>query len=1234
MAKRKKKTTKKKSDPLAVVETALLDLPAERAQLPDAREALAGVADSARDAEQRDIAGLADTLGELIELLETQLDTEDVRSDDLLNLLRGGLNPLRDGLADVDGAAESIERFLESAREEWGDYLSEPDGLVSQDDDAWQDALGETEDVWCGDDEHTPTLMMGDGLGDILASIRGSKSTQDDDDDDDDVVPDVDATDTVEEESDAVEEKAESSPVVETNLDVSEDEAEEEPVVAENEEPAAVEDSTPIEEPKAQDDTHLGSIPAAEPKLKDQPDKEKEEDAFAPTLLVGSQLGDILPFFNKGNLTKKNEEKKEQEKTDEPKLSDSAALADTVPQPELEAAPEAPAVKEPVADAPVAEAPVAEEPATEEPVGEEQAADDSVKATPEAEANDDAPQSNEIGEVDSWSDAEDQDDWNDVESDVWDDAIISDDDPWNEADDSWADEADNAAPAKAKDDGLGDILKALVGAATSPPAAPESAPAPPPAPTYETVFAATSTGGVPGDAPPAQQIEMDAELLEAFLDDASAGNGRLEQIVLKLESNPADAAAHQEICRELHTLKGASASVGLSTLAGYLHEVEDYVQGLGGESVDVSPLLKAVDAVRLQIEALTGGGSSESTGEESSGPSMSFTPTGSDREESLRVKASRVDRLMDLLAELVTLRNQRDSRLARLKNLRAELTRCSSRLRAFTGGTDDDIVRTIDGTNELTAPSNSVVEIAHDIAEFTRTLDGIAEPMEAESIAISQFTRQFRQELMEMRRLSVAGLFQRLNRSAQDAARVEGKRMQFVLEGEHSGLDRSLQERLYEPLLHIVRNAVSHGIEPEAERKAAGKPDVGTITLSAKGGPTTLVIEISDDGRGLNYEAIRAKAMDKGLIAIGENVSEARLARLIFHPGFSTRKQTTEISGRGVGMDVVAAALQRIRAKIDIDSRPGLGTTMRLTIPLRSVIEHAMTIRVDGRLYALPMQFVQAAGPASNLGANDDPDSGAFPTIRLRRLLGESTVSVPEDEQLVLLGSGRLTLDGGNNAGTGVGQFPQIFGLIVDAVVGPEEIVVRNLPPLLKSHPLLGGVSLSGAGEAVMMLDGQRLLDTAVSAQSTLEKPANNGSATNGDTTKSTTNAVPVLVVDDSMSARRRLIGYLNELGLESTEASDGLDGLDRFRGQRYPIVFTDIEMPRLDGLGLLGEIKRSSGNNPPRVVVVSSRTEEEYRRRARELGADGYLVKPVDKSALYSLLESLPTASTNGGEG
>jgi len=900
----------------------------------------------------------------------------------------------------------------------------------------------------------------------------------------------------------------------------------------------------------------------------------------------------------------------------------------------------------------------------------------------------------------SWFEASEA---SDDENSLW-DAALSDGptDTWSDETDATIDNDDSPASVNRED--VGRILQALdnvplldrpavttafttdtdsAGQAVQgrcrnhPPADTGGSPFPPETTRGDSPFE-PSNGSLP-DAPPAPvQLELDGDLLEAFLEDAQAGLARLEQLVLTVESDPADESARQQICRELHTLKGASASVGLSDLAAYLHAVEDYVQTTSGGEIDATPMLSSVDAMRRQIATLAGedadstphessnrasaessAGGARSSSSATSPPVTSSGGASSGREESLRVKTSRVEKLMDLLAELVTLRNQRDSRVGRLKSLRTELARCVMRLRVFTGGNGSGLhpngpsnpasvgrdsapksCSADDPSAGHPTPFGSVVEIANDVAEFARTLDDIVEPMEAENVAISQFIRQFRLELTAMRRLPVAGLFQRLHRAAQDAARVEGKRIHFHLEGEHAGLDRSLQERLYEPLLHMVRNAVSHGIESEAERRQAGKPERGTITLSAKGSPTMLVIEASDDGRGLDYEAIRRRAIENGLISVSDTLDEHRLARLIFHPGFSTRQETSEISGRGVGMDVVATTLQRLRAKIDVNSQPGTGTTMRIAIPLRSVIEHVMAVRIAGQLFALPMQFVQAAGPVADItDIAETPDAASAPgRIRLRQLLGGELQPARDGEQMLLFGSGRLAIPSLFRAGppaTETGSSAataQNVQLLVDSVVGPEEIVVRSLPPLLKSHPLLSGISLSGAGEIVLLLDGQRLMDLALQTPSTADATTNVVREHSDDSPHATgdvpDNASRVLVVDDSLSARRHLVKLLQQAGIDTVEAADGIDGLDQFRKRTWPVVFTDIEMPRLDGLELLAELKRSGNDGTPRVVVVSSRTEGDYRQRAAALGADAYLTKPVEPSALNDVLAKLGVAN------
>lgn len=325
-------------------------------------------------------------------------------------------------------------------------------------------------------------------------------------------------------------------------------------------------------------------------------------------------------------------------------------------------------------------------------------------------------------------------------------------------------------------------------------------------------------------------------------------------------------------------------------------------------------------------------------------------------------------------------------------------------------------------------------------------------------------------------------------------------------------------------------------------------------------------------------------------------------------------------------MDVVAATLDRLHARIDVESESGRGTTIRLTIPLHSVIEHTMVVRVSGQLFALPTQFVRSVGevkPESSELTGDadsgEPAAGSSGRLHLGDLLG-----LPRSSRRVPRGAvsiGRSSRD-------------QTV-LQVDEVVGPEEVVVRSLPMMLKRHRLFAGVTLSGAGETVLLFDGQRLLELAGgatdssgdTARPTIAKPSDE--ATQRQRKR-------VLVVDDSLSARRSLILKLKEqLDVQVTEAGDGVQALDVMRQQTFDLVFTDIEMPRMGGLELLEEIKGGRQWEGIPVVVVTSRGEQEFRNRADELQANGYLTKPVNESALDEVLSNLEKAEhgTPGGQ-
>lgn len=729
----------------------------------------------------------------------------------------------------------------------------------------------------------------------------------------------------------------------------------------------------------------------------------------------------------------------------------------------------------------------------------------------------------------------------------------------------------------------------------------------------------SSPNDIPDDSPDVTTIvDLDQELLEAFLDDAQRCLASMEEAAIAFESNPGDVASVKQICRELHTIKGASASVGMEELASYVHQAEDHLQaGIAGEGAGLSAdfILTTVDEVRRRIGQITPSTSAGSPNEpqsienrESTAPAARFDETFASSEETVRVNAAQLHRLLDLLAQLVMLRNRRDSRVGHLKTIQTELVGCTHRLHRFVPVTGSQG----DGEPEAgSSVSNPAGELVSDIMELARQLRDLYEPVSEENQAISHLIGQFRQELVQLSRVPVGGLFRRLQRALRDAARTEQKRVRVVCRGEETGIDRSLQERLYEPLLHVVRNAVCHGIESESQRRSAGKPEEGTITLSARGNAHLLILEVQDDGGGLDYDAIRRRARERGLLAADRPATRDELAQLIFHPGFSTRQQAGAAAGRGVGMDVVAVTLEQLRGWVEVDSTPGQGTTVRLTVPLRSTIEHTMVFRVGSQLFGLPLQWVHRAvdGPSQMANLDSATSEAVTRAVPFASLIG--TYDDGTEGAVLVLEQAATTMTGDRPTGTSIRPAWR-----VDEILGPEEVVVRPLPALLRHHPFLTGATLSGTGDTMLLLDGAPLVHRTTARDA--HTPRYSRESGPLDPSRS------CLVVDDSLSARLHLVRLLEQYGWTTVACADGREALSQLRSQEFSAVFTDLDMPHLDGWGVLREIRNETRHNGLPVIVVSSRKAEECGEKALASGASAYLVKPVDASRLVETLAKL----------
>ena len=722
----------------------------------------------------------------------------------------------------------------------------------------------------------------------------------------------------------------------------------------------------------------------------------------------------------------------------------------------------------------------------------------------------------------------------------------------------------------------------------------------------------------------------------------------------------------RELGRCFHTLKGAAGSVGFPELATLVHTLEEnltratlpvsdsliddlhrtlgYLDGLLG-------LLRGKGASAGGSDCALPGSSNGKPGHEdgpqpshpqthaeASSPAALSEPAGRSQESiasesvsssppaggsaapadgPIRVPASRFDELMDMVSELIARRRLWSAQAGSMKlitamvrNSRARMLSCLDKLHEAGLGRTDRLPAAILGF-DIPRQLRRMSELADDLAVLAETAQAATEPLSDHGDAMGRLTLQLWDELQAIRIVSIRGLFQRLTRVAYDAARVEGRQVEVVMAGEETGLDRAVQDKAFEPLLHVVRNAVGHGIEPPAERTAAGKPATGKIMLIARREGNTLVISVQDDGRGLNHEAIAAKARKLGLIGPDEHPGPERLNNLIFHSGFSTRNEANAISGRGVGMDVVAREVGLLKGTIELQTERGRGTRLTIRLPARLALETAMIVRVDGQAFALPVAQIESAQQldaealSSTPAGESNQPAGTFVTFRDRRLpvisaremLGIARTPGPAWPKLLVV-----------RCANG------LIGLAVDAIEGTEELVIKSLGSLLAGHPVISGTSLSMSGEVISILNPSGLGRWVGDGLSLAPLVTTSGTETGSRS------GPAVLVVDDSISVRRVVARHLRTMGLDVDEVSDGLEALGRLRARPYGLVVTDLEMPRLDGFELVAEMQRIAPLASIPVIVASTKVDEETRRRVLALGARAFLAKPVDSSALASV--------------
>jgi len=515
---------------------------------------------------------------------------------------------------------------------------------------------------------------------------------------------------------------------------------------------------------------------------------------------------------------------------------------------------------------------------------------------------------------------------------------------------------------------------------------------------------------------------------------------------------------------------------------------------------------------------------------------------------------------------------------------------------------------------ELVLAKNRLIKINDDVEERYEGEEFLEELNQVVSI-VSLVTTDLQIAVMKTRMLPIGKVFNKFPRMIRDLSRELNKKIELVISGEETELDKSIVEEIGDPLVHIIRNSCDHGIEPPEERVAKGKPEMGTIALKAYNEGNQIVIQIDDDGKGLDPEMLKNKSLEKGIITEKEadSMSDKEAYALIFKPGFSTAAQVTNVSGRGVGMDVVKTNIEKLNGIIDIDSEVGKGTSIKLKIPLTLAIIQALLVGVQEEHYAIPLASV-------------------LETVRISKdeiytVEGKSVMRL-RDDVLSLVHIGDIfeverILDASEHAYVVVlGLGTSKLGLIVDTLVGQEEIVIKSLGDYLKGIEGIAGATIRGDGGVTLIVDVVALMNMAKDVKATSLTESNEGAAVVKEKTQASDYVV--MIVDDSKTDRMIMRKALEPMGITLVEAGDGQEALNILKSGDYNFdaMLIDIEMPRMDGYSLASEIKKYNRYKNLPLIAVTSRTSKSDRMRGVESGMVEYITKPYSADYLASVVQ------------
>jgi len=807
-------------------------------------------------------------------------------------------------------------------------------------------------------------------------------------------------------------------------------------------------------------------------------------------------------------------------------------------------------------------------------------------------------------------------------------------------------------------------------------------------------IAAVSAAAVPQLFEPAKEEidpslvvrdELDPDLLPVFLEEGSDMLPQIGSALRSWQQSPADVKPSQAILRHLHTIKGSARMAGAMVLGQHMHEMESHIEVIlqsgsasrhaidellthydrGVQMFDnlrnpqaqqpvvaaAAPVLEAHDPVNLPsvMPPLAAGVA----------PVPAVT-SATGLVSQVRVNAEVLDRLVNQAGEVSITRSRLESGIGTLQISLSELTENVDRLRGqlreieiqaeaqissrmtLAGEREFDPLE-FDRFTRLQELTRMMAESVNDVASLQKNLTNTVDGANADLLTQRRLTRDLQQDLMHVRMVQFASIAERLYRLTRQVAKELDKRVNLDIRGSNVEIDRSVLEKMIAPFEHLLRNAIVHGIESREARRAAGKNETGELKIEIRQDGNEILIQLSDDGQGLNLQRIRDKARTIGLLESDEQISDLETTDLIFRPGFSTAADVTELAGRGVGMDVVRSEAASLGGRVSVSSDPGQGTHFTIHLPLTLAVTQVVLLTTGGSTYAVPSALVeqvqQLKAKALAAAYNDGSliwQGHKVPLQYLSTLLGDTDM-VPVAQQY----SPIIILRSGNDR----------VAIHVDEIVGNREVVVKNIGPQLSRMIGIAGATVLGSGDIVLILNPvplamRQLFNTShelrapkqshlathetLGAVAEMSVGAETGAPQAAQAVQGLRSQNVVMVVDDSLTVRRVTQRLLSREGYQVVLAKDGVDALEQLQAITPDVMLVDIEMPRMDGFDLSRNIRNDERTRHIPIIMITSRTAAKHRSYAMELGVNEYLGKPYQEDELISTIKSFINKEAN----